>query len=41
MATDVALPGAHEFPGIVCDKSGKELTRVAARLVGVNMNPGY
>ncbi|HZQ45438.1 MAG TPA: sugar-binding protein [Verrucomicrobiae bacterium] len=39
--TDLALPGAHELLGIIYDKSGKELTRVAPRLVSVNMNPGY
>ncbi len=39
--TDLALPGAHELLGIIYDKSGKELTRVAPRLVSVNMTPGY
>ena len=39
--TDLAVPGAHQVCGIVFDKSGKELTRVAPRLVSVNMNPGY
>ena len=38
---DVAVPGAHEVVGIIYDKSGNELGRVAPRLVSVNMNPGY
>jgi hypothetical protein len=38
---DLAVPGAHHLLGIVYDKSGKELTRVAPRMVSVNMNPGY
>ncbi len=38
---DVAIPGAHHLLGIVYDKSGKELTRVAPRMVSVNMAPGY
>ena len=39
--SDLASPGAHQLLGIVYDKGGKELTRVAPRLVSVNMNPGY
>ncbi len=38
---DQAPPGAHQVTVIVFDKSGKELTRVAPRLVSVNMQPGY
>jgi hypothetical protein len=38
---DLAVPGAHLLFGIVYDKSGKELTRVAPRMVSVNMLPGY
>jgi hypothetical protein len=38
---ELAVPGAHELLGIVFDASGKELSRVAPRLVSVNMNPGY
>lgn len=38
---DAAIPGAHVLLGIVYDKSGKELTRVAPRMVSVNMTPGY
>src|SRR5436190_743288 len=38
---EVAIPGAHELLGIVYDKSGKELTRIAPRLVSVHMEPGY
>ena len=38
---DVAVPGAHVLLGIVYDTNGKELTRVAPRMVSVNMNPGY
>src|SRR5262249_13795535 len=39
--TDLAPPGAHQLTGIVYDKAGKELTRVAPRMVSVNMAPGY
>jgi hypothetical protein len=38
---NLALPGAHHLLGIVYDKSGKELTRIAPRMVSVNMSPGY
>ena len=37
----IAAPGMHHVLGIVYDKSGKELTRVAPRLVSVHMEPGY
>jgi hypothetical protein len=39
--SDVAVPGAHQILGIIYDKSGKELTRVAPRMVSVNMTRGY
>lgn len=39
--SDLATPGAHHLLGIVYDKAGKELTRVAPRMVSVGMNPGY
>ena len=39
--SDLATPGAHHVTALVYDSSGKELTRVAPRLVSVNMNPGY
>jgi hypothetical protein len=38
---ELAVPGAHHLVGVVYDKSGKELTRVAPRMVSVNMLPGY
>jgi hypothetical protein len=38
---EIATPGAHQYIGVVYDKSGKELTRVAQRLVSVHMTPGY
>jgi hypothetical protein len=38
---DLAPPGAHQVTAIVYDKAGKELTRVAPRLVSVNMQTGY
>jgi len=38
---DLAPPGGHQVTAIVSEKSGKELTRVAPRLVSVNMAPGY
>lgn len=38
---DLAPPGGHQVTAIVYDKSGKELTRVAPRLVSVNMQAGY
>jgi len=39
--SDTAVPGAHLLLGIVYDKKGKELTRVAPRLVSVGITPGY
>ena len=39
--SDLASPGAYHLLGVVYDKSGKELTRVAPRMVSVNMSPGY
>ncbi|MEO6181648.1 MAG: sugar-binding protein [Verrucomicrobiota bacterium] len=38
---EVATPGAYHLLGVVYDKKGKELTRVAPRMVSVNMQPGY
>jgi hypothetical protein len=38
---DVAPPGAHHVTAVVYGKDGKELTRVAPRLVSVNMAVGY
>ena len=38
---DVAAPGRYHLVGIVYDKTGKELTRVAPRMVSANMQPGY
>jgi hypothetical protein len=37
----VASPGGYHVQAIVYDRSGAELTRVAPRLVSVNMNQGY
>ena len=37
----LAVPGAHHLLGIVYDKSGKELTRVAPRMVSVGITSGY
>jgi hypothetical protein len=39
--SDLATPGAHHLMGIIYDKSGRELTRVAPRMVSANMMPGY
>jgi hypothetical protein len=39
--TELAVPGAHHVLGVIYDKAGKELTRVAPRMVSVNMTPGY
>ena len=39
--TDVAPPGGHHVTAIVYDKSGKELTRIAPRLVSTTMKQGY
>lgn len=38
---ELAVPGAHQVLGIILDPAGKELSRVAPRLVSVNMLPGY
>ena len=38
---DLAAPGSYHLLGIVYDKAGKELTRVAPRMVSANMQPGY
>lgn len=38
---DDAIPGSSHVMAIVYDKAGQELTRVAPRLVSVNMQPGY
>jgi hypothetical protein len=39
--SDLAPPGTHHLLGLVYEKAGKELTRVAPRMVSVNMTPGY
>ncbi len=39
--SDLAAPGAYSLLGIVYDKAGHELTRVAPRMVSANMLPGY
>ena len=39
--SDLASPGAHQLSGIVYDKEGNELARIAPRMVSVNMTPGY
>ena len=39
--TNVAVPGAHWLSGAVYGSDGKLLTRVAPRMVSVNMKPGY
>ncbi len=38
---DLAIPGMHHLTGIVYDTSGRELARVAPRMVSVNMGQGY
>jgi hypothetical protein len=38
---DVAPPGACQVAAVIYDRDGKELTRVAPRLVSTGMNPGY
>ena len=40
-SADLALPGAYHLLGVVYDKNGRELTRIAPRMVSVNMTPGY
>lgn len=37
----IAAPGEYHVQAVVYDHSGAELTRVAPRLVSVNMNQGY
>ena len=39
--TELAVPAAHQLVGVVYGKDGKELTRIAPRMVSVNMQPGY
>lgn len=39
--TDAAVPGGHQLVGIAYDRNGKELSRVAPRLVSVNNLQGY
>jgi hypothetical protein len=39
--SELAAPGSFNVLGIVFDKSGRELTRVAPRMVSVNMLQGY
>ena len=38
---DVAPPGGHQLLGVVFDKQGQELTRVAPRMVSVHNVQGY
>jgi len=38
---DAAPPGGHHLLGIIYDRSGAELGRVAPRMVSVGMSPGY
>lgn len=38
---DLAPPGGFQLVGVVLDKEGSELTRVAPRLVSVGMQQGY
>jgi hypothetical protein len=38
---ELAKPGAHQLIGIVYGIDGKELTRVAPRMVSTGMTPGY
>lgn len=40
-STDEAPPGAYFLLGIVYDRDGRELTRVAPRMVSVNNEQGY
>jgi hypothetical protein len=39
--SDIAPPGGHHVTAIVYDKEGKELTRIAPRLVSTAMQQGY
>jgi hypothetical protein len=38
---DIAPPGGHHVTAIVYDRDGKELTRIAPRLVSTSMQVGY
>jgi len=38
---DLAPPAAHHVTAIIYDKQGKELTRIAPRLVSTSMRQGY
>ncbi len=38
---DAAPPGGHHVLGVVFDRQGEELTRVAPRLVSIHNTPGY
>jgi hypothetical protein len=38
---DVAPPGTYHLVGMAIDKDGKELARVAPRMVSVHMTQGY
>jgi len=38
---DIAPPGGHQVTAIVSDPDGKELTRVAPRLVSTSIQQGY
>ena len=40
-SADLASPGRHQVVAVVLDTSGKELTRIAPRLVSVNWIRGY
>ncbi len=39
--SDLAQPGAHQVTAIIYSREGKELSRIAPRLVSVNWVPGY
>jgi hypothetical protein len=39
--SDDAPPGGHHVTAVVYDPDGNELTRIAPRLVSVNIEPGY
>ena len=39
--TDAAAPGSHFLLGVVFDKQGSELARIAPRMVSVHNLPGY
>lgn len=39
--TDSAAPGGHHVTAVIYDRKGKVLTRIAPRLVSVNMKTGY